>query len=191
MMVLPNKSFYFIRHGETDWNKRHVAMGQSDIALNARGISQAHQAADLLRDDGIASIACSPLKRALETATIIAARDKVQLTIIDQLKEASWGAMEGQDKGDGSWIQAWRHGEVIENAETFSDFTHRVARGVLEALKLPEPVLIVSHGGVYWALQQAFGLPFMDLPNCIPVVHSPPPNPMHPWIVSPVGEENA
>ncbi|MFN7709446.1 MAG: histidine phosphatase family protein [Holosporales bacterium] len=190
-MVLPNKSFYFIRHGETDWNKRHVAMGQSDIALNATGISQAHQAAELLRNEGIASIACSPLKRAHETATIIADRYGLPLSVIEELSEASWGVMEGQDKGDGSWIHAWRHGEALQDAETFSDFANRVAKGVLKALELPEPVLIVSHGGVYWALQRAFALPFMDLANCLPVLHSPPANLTHPWRIVPVSEDYA
>ncbi len=38
-MPLPNKSFYFIRHGETDWNKRHIIMGSIDIPLNDLGIA--------------------------------------------------------------------------------------------------------------------------------------------------------
>jgi hypothetical protein len=33
MTTLPLKPFYFIRHGETDWNKRNIIMGSIDIPL--------------------------------------------------------------------------------------------------------------------------------------------------------------
>ena len=37
---------YFIRHGETDFNKRCLIQGMSDIPLNDKGIQQAGIAAE-------------------------------------------------------------------------------------------------------------------------------------------------
>ena len=42
--MLELRDFYFIHHGETDWNREHRGMGQKDIPLNERGLAQAHTA---------------------------------------------------------------------------------------------------------------------------------------------------
>lgn len=48
-------------------------------------------------------------------------------------------------------------------------------------LEHKEPVLIVSHGGVYWVVQEILGLLIIDLGNSEPVFHQPPAHPAHPW----------
>ncbi|KJV91271.1 2,3-bisphosphoglycerate-dependent phosphoglycerate mutase [Orientia tsutsugamushi] len=53
MKGLPLKPFYFLRHGETDWNLAHRAMGSQDIPLNDRGVSQGLNAAELLKNEPI------------------------------------------------------------------------------------------------------------------------------------------
>lgn len=190
MTKLPMKSFYFMRHGETDWNSRHIAMGQSDIPLNERGIEQAYKATDLLKSCRFSAIAASPLKRAKQTADIIAKKISSPITIIEELKECSWGVMEGQRKDDGGWIEQWRKDFVIKEAEIFSSFAKRVMRGLGKALEYPEePVLVIAHGGVYWAIREALNLPFIDLPNCIPLYHRPPIHENSPWFVCNVDEE--
>ncbi|KJV72600.1 histidine phosphatase super family protein [Orientia tsutsugamushi str. TA763] len=49
MKELPLKPFYFLKHGKTDWNLEHRAMGSQDIPLNDRGVSQGLNAAELLK----------------------------------------------------------------------------------------------------------------------------------------------
>ena len=97
-MQIPNKDFYFLRHGQTDWNKRHIAMGQQDIPLNELGVQQAHEAAELIETFGVKTIISSPLKRAYETACIIAGNKKESVIVINELKEANWGEKEGEPK---------------------------------------------------------------------------------------------
>jgi len=59
--------FWFLRHGETDWNAQGISQGNVDIPLNATGIAQARAAAERLRNRGIATIVASPLSRARVT----------------------------------------------------------------------------------------------------------------------------
>lgn len=45
-------AFWFLRHGETDWNARSLSQGNVDIPLNDRGVAQARVAAALLKGRG-------------------------------------------------------------------------------------------------------------------------------------------
>ena len=40
-------AFWFLRHGETDWNARGLSQGNVDIPLNGVGVEQAAQAAGM------------------------------------------------------------------------------------------------------------------------------------------------
>ncbi|MDP4840442.1 MAG: histidine phosphatase family protein [Alphaproteobacteria bacterium] len=158
-------------------------MGQTDIPLNETGIAQAKVAAQNLKHIKFSSIAVSPLARAKVTAEIISAANPTPVSIVHDLKECGWGIREGHPKGDGAWLRHWRQDKPIDQAELFSDFSKRVLVGLTQALTLPGPVLIVAHGGVYWAIQKALGLPFIDLPNCQPIYHEPPKHSTHPWTI--------
>jgi broad specificity phosphatase PhoE len=187
-MSLPLKSFYFVRHGETEWNQKGIVMGQTDIELNATGLKHAKEIAESLKDEDFKSIATSPLKRAFQTAQIISQASNNPITIIDDFKEISLGEAQGQPRQP-QRIKEWREGGKIEGAEPFSAFVHRVKRGLEQALKLPEPVLIVAHGGVYWAIQSLLGAPFSNLLNCAAIYHRPPVHPTHPWFIGPLDSE--
>ena len=70
------KSFYFLRHGQTDWNKNQSGLcADDDIELNAVGIEQAKQAAELIVSLSlpINDICSSPLRRAMQTAEHVGA----------------------------------------------------------------------------------------------------------------------
>lgn len=56
------------RHGETEWNRVHRFQGRSDIPLNHKGNDQARALALALKNENIAAIYVSPLKRTVETA---------------------------------------------------------------------------------------------------------------------------
>jgi broad specificity phosphatase PhoE len=71
--------FYFVRHGETDWNAERRLQGQLDIPLNARGRQQSAQCGAILqgllvkggRAAGDFTFIASPLSRARETMEIM------------------------------------------------------------------------------------------------------------------------
>ena len=52
-------NIYLVRHGETDYNKDRLLMGQLDIPLNEKGLSQAKQVGKVLEWDLINNLSKS------------------------------------------------------------------------------------------------------------------------------------
>lgn len=181
---LPLVPFYYIRHGQTDWNKEDRFMGQTDIPLNETGLEQARVAAQSLVYIPFAAIVSSPLQRALATAEIISQATGKSITIVDELKEVNLGIMEGKHKGDGTILQKWRQGKFLEGAEQWSEYTQRILKALTISLSHPAPVLIVGHGAFYHALQEVLQLSDANgLHNCHVVLHMPPDDADGNWIV--------
>ena len=87
---------YYIRHGETDWNRQGRFQGRTDNPLNDDGIAQAHAAAERLQQVALGQIVSSPLVRALKTAEIIAAAAAKTVTVDRGLIELDFGSFEGK-----------------------------------------------------------------------------------------------
>lgn len=167
--------FYYLRHGQTDWNREGRDQGQRDIPLNDRGLSQAQEAALLLKGEPVTAIFSSPLSRALRTAQIVNETLRVPLTIDDGLTEVGFGEWEGTLKGPSDYAR-WRAGLVVPpGAETVTLFYERALSAINGVLGGNGPVLIVGHGALYWAVEHhaAFDMQ-TTIPNAVPVLHSPP-----------------
>ena len=167
-----SKPFYFMRHGETDWNKNRITMGQKDIPLNETGILQAHAAAKVLQKEPIKHIVTSPLLRARVTAEIVSRELCAEMTIIEDLKECAWGALEGCLKED-DFSKKWLSGEICDLAESFESLVVRISGAFSQILAFDAPVLIVAHGGAYLALQKHLGIDSVRIKNCAPMYHAP------------------
>jgi probable phosphoglycerate mutase len=100
--------------------------------------------------------------------------------VIDDLAECSWGSREGEVKGQ--WFEDWKAGNKNpDGAESYEQFLQRALRGINKSLERPGPVLIVSHGGVYWSVQKYASLGSeLDIANAIPIRHDPPRR-EYPW----------
>jgi broad specificity phosphatase PhoE len=87
---------YFVRHGETEFNKHHQLMGQRiDAALDEKGLEQAHEVIAKLPKE-FAVIYSSPLKRAAQTAQIIADYFNKNIEIKQDLCERDFGTLSGK-----------------------------------------------------------------------------------------------
>jgi len=166
--------FWFLRHGETDWNAQGLSQGNVDIPLNPTGLAQARSAAVRLRNRGIATIVSSPLSRARVTAEIAAEALSLPVQIDDDLREVRFGAQEGQPMSD--WFPHWVAGNFTpEGAETFVELRNRAVLAVNRAIALPPAVLIVAHGALFRALRTAMGIePLIRTPNAVPIWCEPP-----------------
>jgi broad specificity phosphatase PhoE len=168
MADLTRLAFWFLRHGETDWNARGLSQGNTDVPLNSTGVAQAHAAAATLRNRGITTIVSSPLSRAYDTAVIAAAALGLPVAIDDDLREVAFGAKEGHPQTE--WFADWVTGGFRpDGAETFADLRLRAVAAVNRALVHPAPVLVVGHGALFRALRADMGLePNVRTPNATP-----------------------
>lgn len=166
---IPSVPFYFLRHGETDWNRTHRLQGNIDVPLNETGIAQAQAAAAKLAGLPIASIVSSPLSRAFRTAEFAAQALGLPVELDAGLAECALGVREGTPEE--GFLARWQRGEETpEGGESFVEFCRRAQAGVGRALARRGPVLVVAHGGVFSALRRTLGLgPSMMLANAVPI----------------------
>jgi broad specificity phosphatase PhoE len=150
---------YFLRHGETNWNRERRIQGQTDIALNETGLGQARRMATRLAEvvtsaDGFQLIS-SPLTRARQTmAEVLQAYGLgEEHALFDaRLRELNFGAVEGKTwpevhaLGMEPEIHPERyHDWRPEGGESYADGRARVEEW-LESLE--GPAIVVAHGGI-------------------------------------------
>ena len=80
---------YLIRHGETVNSERNYFNGHFDVELSDKGRSQMFQIAKTLARKPIRAVGSSDLKKASESANMIAKRNKLKVKTIPSLKEVS------------------------------------------------------------------------------------------------------
>lgn len=160
--------FYFIRHGQTDWNAQGLWQGSIDIELNEAGHQQAAQAATLLSGLSITQIIVSPMKRCLQTLVPIDEQFNVPVSHEIDLRERCFGALNGTPKSE---IDDANETILLEyGAEPYQDFLMRTRKAVESHINRDPhtTILFVSHGGVFSALHDALiGIP-KSCQNAVP-----------------------
>jgi probable phosphoglycerate mutase len=89
-------TLFLVRHGETIDNARQVMQGQTQGCLNERGREQARQVAQRLADEPFDAVVASDLRRAIQTAEIIAAPHGLAVHTTPLLRERDWGGFTGR-----------------------------------------------------------------------------------------------
>ena len=135
-----------LRHGQTDWNIDLRLQGSTDIPLNDTGRDQARLAASSLNREDWDVILASPLSRAKDTADIVALELGMNVVIVPELIERSFGVAEGLDHA--SWRKLYESHQVIEGLESLEDLRTRTVQ-LLDLIANEysgKRVLAVSHG---------------------------------------------
>lgn len=170
----PHKSFYFIRHGQTDWNLERRMQGHTDIPLNQTGIDQAHRAAELFDKVQIDVIVSSPLSRAYKTAEIIAARKNLEIISEPLLRERHFGKFEGRTIFEVFDEYNLPHTSSMSAilppcAEQWPETKTRSINVVADYLHKHEGnVLFVSHGAVFRAIYESLAEVRLEAENAKP-----------------------
>ncbi len=154
-------SIYFVRHGETHSNAHGLVQGQSDPSLTENGILQIKKVGNDLKNIKFDAFYTSPLKRATESAEILKKYIKINPSPNDNLKEQSFGILEGKPKEilmehfkNANWdkmtFKEKRNFKIDSTAESDQDALDRLL-DFINHIKTKHPgstVLILTHGTV-------------------------------------------
>ncbi|MDR3623534.1 MAG: histidine phosphatase family protein [Chlamydiales bacterium] len=161
-MIL-KKEFYFIRHGQTDYNTSSQKVDHDDVSLNSVGFQQAKAVEPIMANLSIKSVCFSPLKRAKETKEAIAARLQAAYYEIAELRECST-----QIWNDMTSCGAYAYHDSRDHVR---NFMQRTLSGINQALSYEGPALIIAHGGIHWAMCCLMSITGHEwaIDNCLPV----------------------
>lgn len=142
-------TLFLVRHGETVDNARQVMQGQTQGELNDEGVQQARQLAEQLAGQPIDAFVSSDLKRAVDTARLLAAPHGQTVTTTPLLRERDWGGFTGR------YIPDLKNEVWPDDIESLPELQQR-ARHFLNwvAERYPgQRVLAVGHGIINKAIQ--------------------------------------
>lgn len=174
---------YYLRHGENEANLEGVFTSRKlDHNLTSRGVEQSHQVAGYLatQDIGSGPVFCSPLKRARQTASVIAGRLQRPVHVLEDLHELDVGDLEGSSGPEAirywrSVLDDWASGKRetrFAGGEDHFELTARLERSFarLRAHAGAGPVVLAAHAGLLRIgfRNLATPVPPVDLaiPNC-------------------------
>ena len=142
-------TLYLVRHGETVENARQLMQGQTQGQLNDVGVSQAEQLRDRLASIPFDAVVSSDLRRAVDTAHILAEPHGLEVETTPLLRERDWGAFTGRYipslKGEPWPDDVESLDALLQRGQCFLDFIRSNFKG--------KTVLAVGHGIVNKAVQ--------------------------------------
>lgn len=153
-----NTKVFLVRHGETEWNRLGKFQGCQDIDLSKEGIVQAEYISKRFNGN-FDYIYTSPLKRAVQTAYIIAANKKIDPTIDNELREINFGEWEGLTLKEISCkfpkeFNKWRNDKLeapICGGDLSTEKASVRAKNAISKIAAQHKgtnILIVAHGGI-------------------------------------------
>jgi glucosyl-3-phosphoglycerate phosphatase len=164
----PPRRLLLLRHGQSTWNADGRWQGQADPPLSPLGEAQARDAARRLAPGQFCRVVASDLRRARQTAEILAEALGLPVEVDPDLREIDVGDWEGLTRAEINQrapgaLADWSEGrsESTPGGETRTHLTDR-ARVALQraaaAASGGDRVLLVSHGALIRNLDRMLGL---------------------------------
>ena len=145
---------YVIRHGITPWNEKGLMQGRVNIKLSETGKKEAKDIREKLKDISFDICISSPLKRTLETASIVT-DNKYKIITDELLIERNLGEFEGKKYAEYEKLKFWDYklNNDSYGVEPVKDILKRTS-SFLNNLKEKDykTVLIVSHAATIRAI---------------------------------------
>ena len=143
---------FLVRHGETVDNANQTMQGQTQGELNERGILQAQELSEEWKDREIDVIVSSDLKRAVDTAAIVAAPHGLEVVKTPLLRERDWGDFTGR------YIPDLKNEPFPDNVESLENLLSRAGEFIIYVRETfpGKKVLAVGHGIINKAIQAVY-----------------------------------
>jgi broad specificity phosphatase PhoE len=144
---------WLARHGETADNAEGRVQGSLDTPLNERGHEQAHTLAGDAARLGLRALYSSALRRARETAAIVAERVGLEPRVDARFAETDTGEWTDvpYDDVDPELFAAWKRagdGWRYPGGESLNEQMDRVIDGLVDVTQRGDlPALVVCHRG--------------------------------------------
>lgn len=155
--------FWYMRHGETEFNLYNRIQGWCDSPLTKQGIAQVEETAETLKDIPFDKIYCSTAGRARASAKIMAEGRMVDPIPLRGLKELNFGDYEGiiRDSWKDEIMRRHREGENWDDAggESGKELEQRIRHTfdkIVSASKDNQNILVVGHGTYYMNILRIF-----------------------------------
>ena len=157
-----------VRHAESEWNRDGRWQGQADPPLSSAGAAECRAAASAL--GGVDCIVSSDLQRARSTAEIMADAAGVGPVIVDpRWRERDVGPWQGLtvDQIERDYPGALASGDRPPGWESNQSMLGRLLTAVHDAAARASSgdVLVVSHAGAVYTLEEHFGCEFERIAN--------------------------
>jgi broad specificity phosphatase PhoE len=143
-----------VRHGQTAWNAERIFRGRADVPLDSAGVQQAELLGRYLTNWTLEAIYSSPLRRALDTATIIGRSQRMGIQIAEGLIDFDYGKWQSLPEQEVNrlypdLLNEWHnnpHNVRTPGGESLQDVTRRAATLVDDVLSEHQGSLVlVSH----------------------------------------------
>ena len=159
-------SVVFETHSTSVDNELGVATGWNPGELSELGREQARQLGERRRDDGLAVVFTSDLRRAVETAEIAFAGSSLGIVHDRRLRECNYGSLNGMPRTQLDEERQLRVDTPFPDGESWQQAVDRVA-GFLHELTRShdgQRVLVIGHIATHWGLEHvALGVPLARL----------------------------
>lgn len=164
-------TLFFVRHGQTEWNRRGLLQGQGGFGLLPEGFQDAERAAAGLAGKGVRIVYSSDLQRAVQTAQVLRERLALpRVRLSKALREMHYGRMSGRPEPEVRRLCPLFRKDaryVFPEGESFLAVQARAYRwlGGLLRRHSSGTFAVVTHGG--WLRTLFAGLKGVPLNRCL------------------------
>lgn len=138
---------FLVRHGRTVLNAEGRLRGLADPELDETGVAQVRATAAVLQPLGLLRVVCSPLRRAVHTASVIAQPLGLTPEVDPAFTDRDYGPWTGRVKAD--VIHQWGSVDAAPGVEEASTVLSRALQGLNNLSRSTRgPAAVVTHDAV-------------------------------------------